>query len=123
MNLIFTKKQEEQKKRIINNVQIDLLYKLVINYLDLKGQDKNQLENKYIIDHFDSLEKLLDIFDRANNDIFKFKELLDKASNVGLPMELEEMNKFLKQKPYYKIIFDSFISFLQLLVNKEIQNI
>ncbi|MBE4704034.1 hypothetical protein [Spiroplasma platyhelix] len=123
MKLIFTRKQEEQKKKIINNVQTDLLYKLVINYLDLKLKDKNQVENKYIINQFDSLEKILDIIDEVNNDKLNQIEANNKISNIGFPSDFKEMSKFLEQKPYYKPIFDIYVLFIGLSVNEEVKNL
>ncbi|MDQ7982901.1 MAG: hypothetical protein REH79_01610 [Spiroplasma sp.] len=124
MELIFTRKQIRQKKNIINNIQINLLYKLVADYLKLKAKDPNQEANKYITNKFDPLIDLLNLIDENLGRKISFAEIFDKEkNNLKLPLEFESMEEFLNVNPYFKSIFKSYLFLLAITFDEESQNI
>ncbi|MBE4704168.1 hypothetical protein [Spiroplasma platyhelix] len=124
MELIFTTNQEKLKKSILNNFQIDLLYKLVTEYVKLRFKDKNKLSNKYIINQFDSLIQFLDIVDGNLNKKIYFEDYFkhEKKYNLKLPIDFKKLENEIIERPYYKQILKKWIFLYVLTIDKKIQD-
>lgn len=123
MELIFTAKQKKLKRNILNNVQIDVLYKLVIKYLDLKSKDANKVKNNYLISQFDLLIPLLDIVDENLEKNIYFNDYFnEKKYNLKLPKNFKQMKQEIKSSSYYESILKEWIFLFVLTFDDEIQN-